>query len=271
MTEYRHIYNKKRAYKKAQSNYVRASKSNKRQFHWTELASDRAITPLDPKRLTSAERRILLEQRIMELEDNQRIINDIQNEIVRDKQKSRYSDHAKHSHNSKYDLYVRPYKDPPLKHSFRSSYDSSEQENDMYKPDYSQFKYRDKERTRHVQNVRRAGRSRRKSILDKAEELINARKRRDFSEDYELNNRSRKAKHNLYVVERLSSASSDDEYVFVPENIDSDSSSIKDTPRQYQQSRVQSWKSGVPSVVQVMSMYDFLSRNKLLSHVTYCV
>jgi hypothetical protein len=251
MTEYQHIYNKKRAYRKAQTDNVRASKNYKHQSHRSEQASDRSTTPLDPRRLTSAERRTLLQQRIMELEDNQRIINNIQNEIVRDKQKSRYSDHAKRMETSKYDLYVGPYKDPPVRQSIRSSYDTVEQDKDIFKTDYSQFRYRGGERTYHVQNVRKAGRSRRKSILDKAEELINARKRRDYLSDNE-NYRSRKAKHKVYVSERLSSASSGEEYTFVPEDLDSDSSSIKDTPRQQQQSRVHSWKSGVPSVVQVI-------------------
>lgn len=256
MSDYRYFYNDEKkhhviAKDRDKPRKHRGSHNVKEASHRTDITSNRSITPEDPTRLSSSERKQLLELRIMELEENQRTINNIQNEIIKDKLKSPHVEYAKHHNPSKYEMYVQPYKDKSTRHFYPSYIQTSIPENDTVPVNYSQYKYISGERTKDVRNIRKAGRTRRASILDKAEELIKSRQRKEFLPN---NTNRRRKKHLTYVVKGTRSSSSDEEFVEVPEHLDSDTSSDNDV----RQPRVKSWKSrsDVPSVVQVISHHS---------------
>lgn len=256
MTEYQYIYRKNKAHRKSKIDHVDRGKKRDVPTVYLEknsriqVETDRTVTPMDPTKLSTSERRTLLQRRIMELEENQRTINSIQSEIVHDKLKSTHSESSRHSKARHPDGYVSNYNGSSVRDLHLSSVGSSIPEHDIHMKDYGQYRYISGVPTNDVQNVRKAGRSYRESVLNKAERLIHARKRRESSSDDDTSRtRKRVAKKKMYVAKRSISPHSDNEFVEVPEAIESDmKSTYENVPTRI---RSRKSRSDVPSAVQV--------------------
>ncbi|KAL4221534.1 hypothetical protein ACF0H5_019791 [Mactra antiquata] len=269
----------------------------------------RAVTPDDPKKLTSADRKRLLQKRFDEFEDNEKTINEIQNEMAEELKRQRsgrsnYSNYTRSQYSvdtkvSNHESYVKhpaenhrrsPIKKdadfsikspqtqkfytelPPQKPNNMSSIQTSHpvrnnhmtQSNErnyeqnrvpQYKskndePDYSEYRYISGVGTKDVQNIRKAGRHRRASILYKAEQLLNHRKRRDFSSSDDDTPRIKKPPKVVYLAKR-SRSNSDIEYVSVPEVIEDEVSS-NHSAQLLASPRYRITRSGIPSVAQLI-------------------
>lgn len=296
MTSYSDILQKKRQYK---SKFEHVPTANREADHQSvhvkrKKETSRIETPVNPSELSSEDRKLLLQKRISQLEENDRYIYNLQLEMANNaREKSRNSDHsystdAGSRRVSETGTYVisRDSHEIGRKDSFTSI---PIPEEDIDTSNYDKYRYLSDIRTKNVQNVRKADRNYRRSVLDKAERLLierrlrsrgrnraniikNAeriledRKAREYTtrlndSDNERPQKQRNPNHNTlnpnvdYVETRSRSPRSprsEDEFVEVPEYVDSDSSS---TVRAYSlppPPRTQkSLRSDIPSAAQV--------------------
>lgn len=196
----------------------------------------RAQTPTDPSKLTSSARRRLLEKRIQELEENERRISTLQLEMAQKREKSRNSQVSQHSQFEKSSGHYftdTVDKERYILASKLSSITSPIREDDV--PDSHNRNNRDISNLKTeegVQYVLKRGRSQRTSILNKAERLLNERKRREFNTssdgDSDRPRDSYLSKNVTYVAKRSRSKSpiNDTQFVLVPEVVENDEPSI---------------------------------------------
>ncbi|XP_052761034.1 echinoderm microtubule-associated protein-like 1 isoform X3 [Mya arenaria] len=120
--------------------------------------------------------------------------------------------------------------------------------NDIINGDYTNYRYLTDIKTRNVQNIRKVDRKYRTSILNKAEKLLNERKRRQLPSTGEESQRTlqrRLSRNRTYTKRPLSrSPISDSDIVEVPETLDSAPSSAI-LPRRWKSRR-----SDIPSAAQ---------------------
>lgn len=295
MANYRDIYKKK----KSNSNVQYESSFHKEADHQSVYVkrkkdASRIQTPLDPAELSSEDRKLLLEKRIAQLEENEKYISNIQLEMA-----NSFREKSRTSYNSLSTGSRRP-SDSDTCIISRDSYETERKasfsnmpipEDEIDTTNYDKYRYLSDVKTGGVQNVRKADRNYRISVRSKAERLLMERRIRsrgrkraavirnteqmlkerntgDYSPGFsdsenqvEQNRIPRPRDQYLPNVDNRSrSPRSDDEFVEVPEYVESDTSSVYAYSLPPPRTR-KSMRSDIPSVVQVSIVNDRLRSN----------
>lgn len=206
MANYREIFQKKQE----QSNRVdHVSSGNKDLEHQSvqvkrKKVSDRINTPVDPSELSPSDRKLLLEKRISQLEENEKIISSLQLEMANNvRERSRYSSQSNSNSSrrqSDSDTYVIS-RGSNHNGNVASFANGPIPEDDIDTSKYDKYRYLSDLGYCGVQNVRKADKSYRMSVRDKAERLLierrirsRGRKRASIIRNTEQMLKERKAK-----------------------------------------------------------------------------
>ena len=285
MANYRDIYQKKKEH--ANSEHTPRKEADHQSVHVKRKKdSNRIHTPVDPAELSSADRKRLLEKRISQLEENERHIANIQQEMAHSsREKSRTSYHSQNSGSrrpSDSDTYV-------ISRGSKASISNASMpipEDEIDTTDYDKYRYMSDVTTKNVRNVRKAGRNYRMSVRSKAEQLLidrrirsrgrqrasviknteqmlSGRNTKDYRADdnykeninrsTQANSRPPRPRDRFFPCkdDRSWSSPSDDEFVEVPEYVDSDTSSVHRAYSLPPPRTRKSMRSDIPSAAQV--------------------
>ena len=280
MTQYQERYKRQKEYhrsanlraeladrRKRRGNSLSPRRSNNYHGYTSDDEGDGNITPENPDILTTEERRRLLEKRIKQLEENERKILELQLKERSSQQHSRYSERSYATSGKRADP------EGP-KYYFTERYSRTDNP-DTFRTDlYDSFSIQDKpeetdEKMKEHAAINKISREYRANILNKAEKMIEDRKRREVEplsgtnvsrvqeyvnqqQQMHLKQNARKERQNTtFVTKRPRSPLSDSEYIEVPEYIDTDTD-VSLGYRIRRKGRSQWSIRDIPSAIQVM-------------------